>query len=78
MSQRLTELVSQIPGFIRIESVADTQGNGMSVSYWSSLDAIKKWKEDTTHLIAQQKGKEEWYLDYSVEICEIIKSYNKQ
>lgn len=77
MSHHLVERVSKLPGFLKIDSVADTEGRGISVSYWSSLEAIKKWKEEPLHLEAQKKGHSEWYLDYTVEICEILKSYRK-
>jgi heme-degrading monooxygenase HmoA len=34
---------------------------GITVSYWKSLEAIKSWKENSAHKIAQEKGKQEWY-----------------
>jgi heme-degrading monooxygenase HmoA len=79
LSQKLVELVKALPSFLilSIESVADANGNGISVSYWESLDSIRAWKENQTHLYAQDKGKSEWYMDYSVEICEVISSYSK-
>lgn len=77
-SQKLAELAKTQEGFIRIESVADQNGHGLSVSYWKSLDAIKTWKQNFTHLEAQAKGRSEWYEDYHVEICEVLRSYKKQ
>jgi len=76
-SNRLLELAREHKGFLRIESVADLNGNGISVSYWDSLDSIRAWKENSFHLLAQSKGKTEWYQDYTVEICEVIRSYGK-
>ncbi len=77
MSQKLLELAKKQKGFIRIDSVADTSGNGISVSYWESLEAICDWKQNSVHLQAQSEGKANWYEDYTVEICEIIRSYKK-
>lgn len=78
VSNRLLELAREYKGFLRIESVADANGNGISVSYWDSLDAIRAWKENSVHLMAQSRGKSEWYQDYTVEICEVIRSYGKR
>jgi heme-degrading monooxygenase HmoA len=40
-------LASQQPGFLGFESAR--QEIGISVSYWSSLEAINSWKENSTH-----------------------------
>ena len=77
LSKKLLEMAQGLPGFLTIESVADAQGNGISVSYWASLEAIQSWKEVPVHLDAQSEGKKRWYEDYSVEICEVIRSYKK-
>jgi heme-degrading monooxygenase HmoA len=42
--QRLVELVSGQPGFLGFESAR--QEIGITVSYWSSLEAIATWKEN--------------------------------
>ena len=76
-SQKLVELAKLNPGFLRIESIADASGNGVSVSYWKSLDSIREWKAQSDHLEAQAKGKREWYLDYEVQICEVLRAYKK-
>ncbi|MCP3742423.1 antibiotic biosynthesis monooxygenase family protein [Rossellomorea sp. BNER] len=40
---------------------ARDEGLGITVSYWASLAAIKKWKEQSAHKIAQDKGETESY-----------------
>jgi heme-degrading monooxygenase HmoA len=77
VSKKLTEFAKSQNGFLRIETVADNEGNGISVSYWNSLEAIAVWKTNTTHLYAQSMGKSAWYEDYSVEICEVTQRYSK-
>lgn len=51
MAQRMVELASQQPGFLGFETVR--QQIGISVSYWDSLDAIKGWKQNAVHRLAQ-------------------------
>ncbi len=48
---------------------------GITVSYWESLDAIKNWKQHTNHLLAQQKGQQDWYSWYKVRICKVEREY---
>jgi len=47
----------------------------ITVSYWNSLDDIRAWKQDETHLKAQQLGREKWYRHYDVKIVEILREY---
>jgi len=62
-----------------LEFTAVTEGaNEIAISYWDSLEQIKKWKQNSEHLKAQKLGRERWYEDYSVEIVEVISKYNKE
>ncbi|WP_417212899.1 antibiotic biosynthesis monooxygenase family protein [Bizionia sp.] len=73
MAEKMETLAKQQPGFIGIESARD--GLGITVSYWESLDAIKNWKQESEHIIAQQKGREHWYNWYHVRICKVERKY---
>lgn len=75
MAETMEELASAQPGFLGIESARDTQ-LGITVSYWNSLEAIEKWKNHAAHIIAQQKGKEEWYKNYIVRVCKVERAYS--
>lgn len=73
MAEQMENLAKQQNGFLGIESARDTIG--ITVSYWENLDAIKHWKQHTDHLIAQQKGREDWYSWYKVRICKVEREY---
>ncbi|WP_296280756.1 antibiotic biosynthesis monooxygenase [uncultured Acinetobacter sp.] len=49
----------------------------IALSYWNSLEDIQAWHKDAEHQAAQRLGKQRWYESFSVEICEVIKSYSK-
>mgnify|MGYP001954519702 CR=1 FL=1 len=70
MAQAMGELASKQPGFLGIESARDHE-LGITISYWESLDAIKSWKEHSVHKVAQEKGKKEWYKNYTVRVCKV-------
>lgn len=75
MNERLYKLLENHSGFLGHESVRDETGAGVSVSYWKSLEDIQKWKQQRVHLVAQNYGKEKWYLHYKVRICKIEREY---
>jgi len=76
MAEVIDALAKQQPGFLRVESVRNEEGKGITVSYWESLEAIQAWKANAKHLTAQQLGKEKWYTNYKVEICQVMKDYS--
>lgn len=69
----LEELAKKIDGYLGIESARNNLG--ITVSYWRDLEAIKKWKEDVVHVVAQNKGREEWYKSYKVRIAKVEREY---
>ncbi|RED64919.1 antibiotic biosynthesis monooxygenase family protein [Cohnella lupini] len=76
MADRMAELASKQPGFISVESVRDSSGTGITVSYWESLEAIRDWKKNEAHQVAQEKGKQDWYESYKVRICKVEREYS--
>ncbi|MEW6305239.1 MAG: antibiotic biosynthesis monooxygenase [Verrucomicrobiota bacterium] len=75
MARRMVELSARQPGFLGVESTRDADGVGITVSYWESLDAIRNWKQNEEHLVAQQTGRETWYDRYQLRICKVEREY---
>ncbi|MGC1205912.1 MAG: antibiotic biosynthesis monooxygenase [Flavobacteriaceae bacterium] len=73
MADKMEELAKEQIGFLGIDSARNDIG--ITVSYWENLDAIKNWKQQTDHLIAQQKGIQNWYSWYHVRICKVEREY---
>lgn len=72
MAHKMLELASQQPGFLGFETAR--QEIGISVSYWSTHEAIKKWKENVTHRQAQNRAKD-WYKVFRVRVCRVEREY---
>ena len=73
MANRMVELTKLQPGYLGHESARNEMG--ITVSYWDSLASIKNWKNNTEHLLAQQKGRSDWYLHYKTRICLVERDY---
>ncbi|ARV10763.1 antibiotic biosynthesis monooxygenase [Winogradskyella sp. PC-19] len=74
MADQMEALAKKQDGFLGIESARSSVA--ITVSYWENLDVIKKWKANTEHLFAQQKGRELWYNWYKVRICKVEREYD--
>lgn len=75
MASAMDELAAKQPGYLGIESTRGAGGLGITVSYWASLDAIRAWKANADHLVAQRRGREEWYAGFEMRICKVERAY---
>ena len=73
MADLLVELASKQEGFMGIESARNELG--ITVSYWKDLESIRKWKQHTDHVIAQKKGRTDWYKHYKTRIAKVERDY---
>jgi heme-degrading monooxygenase HmoA len=71
-AKRMLELASMQPGFLGFETAR--QEIGISVSYWSTLEAIKAWKENLEHRQVQDRAKD-WYRTFRVRVCRVEREY---
>jgi len=69
MAKQMLELASKQPGFLGIESAREDIG--ITVSYWSDLESIKRWKNNIDHQEAQKLGVEKWYTSFKVRIAKV-------
>jgi heme-degrading monooxygenase HmoA len=75
MAEAMHELASRQEGFLGVESVRGADGVGITVSYWESEESILRWKKNTAHLVAQERGKSDWYERYQVRVCKVEREY---
>lgn len=72
-ADRMVALAETQPGYLGHESVRD--GLGITISYWTSLESIQKWKMQTEHLEAQKAGRDKWYSAFKTRICLVERDY---
>jgi heme-degrading monooxygenase HmoA len=73
MAAAMSQMAAEQPGWLGEESARE--GVGITVSYWSDLDAIAAWKAKVEHLTAQRMGRERWYAAYRVRIARVERDY---
>lgn len=72
----MLELAAQQEGFLGAESAREQLG--ITVSYWTSLEAIRAWKRDAEHREAQRLGRERWYADFRIRITRVEREYGME
>ena len=66
------------PGYLGIESARDSNGVGITVSYWATEADAAAWKQVAEHLGAQRLGRARWYDCYTTRIATVTRSYTWQ
>lgn len=69
----MLRLAEQQPGYLGHESCREDIG--ITVSYWESPEAIRAWKQQEEHLLAQRLGREKWYRAYKTRVCRVERDY---
>jgi heme-degrading monooxygenase HmoA len=77
MAERMVQLAAEQPGFLGVESARGPEGLGITVSYWSSEEAIVAWKAEASHKIAQETGQKVWYSNYQLRVARVERAYGK-
>lgn len=75
-AERMAELAANEPGFLGLETVADADGHGITVSYWESEEAIAAWKANADHRAARLRGRREWYEHYELRVARVERAYS--
>lgn len=70
-ADRMLELAAAQPGYLGVEDARDTDGVGITVSYWQDLPSIRSWREQSEHLVAQQHGRDKWYKWFRLRVCRV-------
>lgn len=73
MANKMELLAKKQPGYLGVESARNSIG--VTVSYWSSLEAITAWKNNVEHIEARELGRSKWYKKYRLRICKVEREY---
>ncbi len=66
LHQKMHAIVTNMPGFISVKMFTAEDGEVLALAEFDSLDALKAWKEHPEHVVAQQRGREEFFAARTV------------
>ena len=73
LHQKMHGIVTNMPGFISVKMFTAKDGEVLALAEFESLDALTSWKEHPEHVVAQQRGREEFFAEYRAQICSLIR-----
>lgn len=75
---RMLELAREQPGFLGVESARGADGFGITVSYWTSEDAIAGWRRHAEHVDARRHGRERWYAHFELRVAKVERASGRR
>jgi heme-degrading monooxygenase HmoA len=54
---------------------AAVEGGELLVVRFDSHDALQAWHDHPEHVAAQKRGRERFFSDYRIEVCDEVRSY---
>ncbi|GAA3809068.1 antibiotic biosynthesis monooxygenase family protein [Streptomyces chiangmaiensis] len=77
-SERLEELVKDVPGYLGMDHARTPGGLSITVGYFRDLAAIEEWRSDPEHRAAQRNGRAHWYETYTLHVAKVERSHTFQ
>lgn len=75
LAKEIAELARAQPGIIAFKSFAAADGERVTVAEFESHDAVDAWREHERHLDAQHAGRERFYSEYRLQVCDVVRDY---
>jgi glutathione S-transferase len=72
-AERMESLARIMPGYLSHVSARGADGFGITVSYWSSLEAIALFRAHAEHAEAQRKGRALYYASYDLRVARVTR-----
>jgi heme-degrading monooxygenase HmoA len=76
LNERMYEIAQGMPGFLGGTGYASADGDEVGMFRFESLEALRGWREHPEHVVAQARGRSEFFASYSVEVCQVVRAYD--
>jgi heme-degrading monooxygenase HmoA len=70
---RMAKLAATMPGYISHKGFFADDGERVTVVEFESEEGMRAWRMHPEHRAAQRKGRELYYAEYHLQICELVR-----
>lgn len=68
--ERMYRLALTMPGLVSSKDFTAADGERLSIIEFRSAEELEVWRRQSEHVAAQHQGRESYYSEYSVQVCE--------
>jgi heme-degrading monooxygenase HmoA len=70
LSREMQEAARTVPGFVDFKTFTAEDGEHVSLVTFATPEAHHVWRNDPRHRAAQKRGRDAFYLEYSIQVAE--------
>jgi heme-degrading monooxygenase HmoA len=72
-AQAVAAVAREVPGYIAHKSFLADDGERVTIVEYESEKSIQAWARDPRHVAAKRLGRKEFYAEYKVQICSLVR-----
>jgi heme-degrading monooxygenase HmoA len=70
---RIAALAKTMPGYLSHKGFTAEDGERVTIVEFESEEAQRAWRLHPEHAVAQKKGRQEFYSEYRLQICSVLR-----
>ena len=74
---RIVELSKSIPGYVSQKRFTADDGERVTIVEFATEDGQQAWASHPEHVAAMRLGRERFYADFKVQVCDVRRSSQK-
>lgn len=71
---QIRELALSMPGLVDVKSFVADDGERVTIATFADEDSQRAWREHAEHRAAQHAGRDRFYAQYSLQVCETVRA----
>ena len=72
-AKRMSELAAKMPGYVSHKGFTAPDGERVTIVEFESEEGQRAWAMHPEHLEAKKKGRAGFYLEYRVQVCDVVR-----
>jgi heme-degrading monooxygenase HmoA len=73
LAPKMSELARQMPGYLSHKVFTAEDGERVTVVEFKDIESQRAWATQMDHVDAKKQGREAFYAEYSVQVCEVLR-----
>jgi heme-degrading monooxygenase HmoA len=72
-AEEMFRLAHTMPGLVDVKSFASDDGEHVTIATFADEESQTVWREHAEHRAAQRAGRDRFYAEYSLQVCETVR-----